>query len=66
MSVIFGLKKYPYFGTEWKDDSVLECILFLQRTRIQFPALTWWSTTIFSSIFRGSVVLFWLLWAPGI
>lgn len=40
-------------------------LLFLQRTRVQFPALTQWLTIICDFNSRFSDSFFWLPWTPG-
>lgn len=44
--------------------SCQEHLLLLQRTWVQFTALTWWFTTISNSSYRGSSALFWAPWVP--
>lgn len=48
-----------------REPSVREHCLLLERTQVWFPALIWWLPNICNSSFRGSNILFWPLWVPG-
>lgn len=42
-----------------------QCLLFLQKTRVQFPAPPQWLTVACKPSSKGSSPLFWLFWVAG-
>jgi hypothetical protein len=62
---------WPGFLEDLEDGNIKKgkiwdtCLLFFQRTQIQFSANTWQLTTTCNSSSRESDVLFWLLGIPS-